>query len=467
MADTVSDAAAEAVRRPPQSIASEQSILGGLMIDNKALDSVLDIVQPEDFAQRSHRLIYEQIVAMIQKGSPADVLTVDEALRSAGTETEAGGLAYLNELVNNTPSAANIRRYAEIVHDKSVLRQLITVGDKMVTSALSPEGRDTAQILEDAERDVLAINERNSRGKRGFQPMGSLVRTVSERIVSIYNDQQGSDVTGVPSGYPNLDRELAGLQRGDLIVIAGRPSMGKTALALNIAENVGVRLGLPVAIFSLEMGAEQLAQRLISSVANIDAQKLRKARLEDEEWGNFTKALKLLEDKPIYIDDTPGLLASEIGSRARRLSNQTGQLGLIVVDYIQLIPGRSNSENRSTELSEISRSLKGLAKELNCPVIVLSQLNRSVENRPDKRPIMADLRESGAIEQDADVIMFIYRDVVYNKQTPEKNLAEIIIGKQRNGPIGTLRMVFRGGNTRFEPWAGDTGYWDGAMDSEG
>lgn len=467
MADTVSDAAAEAVRRPPQSIASEQSILGGLMIDNKALDSVLDIVQPEDFAQRSHRLIYEQIVAMIQKGSPADVLTVDEALRSAGTETEAGGLAYLNELVNNTPSAANIRRYAEIVHDKSVLRQLITVGDKMVTSALSPEGRDTAQILEDAERDVLAINERNSRGKRGFQPMGSLVRTVSERIVSIYNDQQGSDVTGVPSGYPNLDRELAGLQRGDLIVIAGRPSMGKTALALNIAENVGVRLGLPVAIFSLEMGAEQLAQRLISSVANIDAQKLRKARLEDEEWGNFTKALKLLEDKPIYIDDTPGLLASEIGSRARRLSNQTGQLGLIVVDYIQLIPGRSNSENRSTELSEISRSLKGLAKELNCPVIVLSQLNRSVENRPDKRPIMADLRESGAIEQDADVIMFIYRDVVYNKQTPEKNLAEIIIGKQRNGPIGTLRMVFRGGNTRFEPWAGDTGYWDGAMDTEG
>jgi replicative DNA helicase len=467
MADTVSDSAAEAVRRPPQSIASEQSILGGLMIDNKALDSVLDIVQPEDFAQRSHRLIYEQIVAMIQKGNPADVLTVDEALRNAGTEAEAGGLAYLNELVNNTPSAANIRRYAEIVHDKSVLRQLISVGDKMVTAALSPEGRDTAQILEDAERDVLAINERNSRGKRGFQPMGSLVRNVSERIVSIYNDQQGSDVTGVPSGYPNLDRELAGLQRGDLIVIAGRPSMGKTALALNIAENVGVRLGLPVAIFSLEMGAEQLAQRLISSVANIDAQKLRKARLEDEEWGNFTKALKLLEDKPIYIDDTPGLLASEIGSRARRLSNQTGQLGLIVVDYIQLIPGRSNSENRSTELSEISRSLKALAKELNCPVIVLSQLNRSVENRPDKRPIMADLRESGAIEQDADVIMFIYRDVVYNKETPDKNLAEIIIGKQRNGPIGTLRMVFRGGNTRFEPWAGDTGYWDGVADNEG
>ena len=305
---------------------------------------------------------------------------------------------------------------------------------------------------------MLAINERNSRGQRGFQPMATLVREVSEKIIDLYQNQQGSEVTGVPTGYPNLDRELAGLQRGDLIIIAGRPSMGKTSFAINIAENVGVRQELPVAVFSLEMGGDQLAQRLISSVANIDAQKLRKAQLEDEEWNAFSKAVHRLENKPIYIDDTPALMI-----RARRLVNQTGPLGLIVVDYIQLMTGRAGVDNRSTELSEISRGLKALAKELHCPVIVLSQLNRSLEQRADKRPIMSDLRESGAIEQDADVIMFIYREVVYNKETPDKNLAEIIIAKQRNGPIGTLRMVFRGGNTRFEPWAGDVGYWEGAQ----
>ncbi len=462
MTDIVDDAAAMAVRRPPQSISSEQSILGGLMIDNNALDSIVDLIQPEDFYRRDHRHIYEHITAMIQKGRPADVLTVTESLRDAGLENEMGGFVYLNELVNNTPSAANIRRYAEIVHDKSVLRQLISAGDRMVTNALQPEGRETAQILDDAEREVLAINERNSRGKRGFQPMSTLVREVSERIIDLYTNQRGSDVTGVPTGYPNLDRELAGLQRGDLIIVAGRPSMGKTSFAINIAENVGVKQELPVAVFSLEMGGDQLAQRLISSVADIDAQKLRKAHLEDEEWNRFSKAVHRLEKKPVYIDDTPALMISELASRARRLTNQTGPLGLIVVDYIQLMTGRAGSDNRSTELSEISRGLKALAKELHCPVIVLSQLNRSLEQRADRRPIMSDLRESGAIEQDADVIMFIYRDVVYNKDTPDKNLAEIIIAKQRNGPIGTLRMVFRGGNTRFEPWAGDDGYWSGA-----
>lgn len=463
MTDIADDAVAQAVRRPPQSINSEQSILGGLMIDNNALDSIVDQVQPDDFFRRDHRIIFERISGMIQRGQPADVLTVFESLKDAGLETEVGGLSYLNELVNNTPSAANIRRYAEIVHDKSVLRQLISAGDRMVTSALQPEGRETAQILDAAERDVLAINERNSRGKRGFQPMATLVREVSERIIDIYSNKSGSEVTGVPTGYPNLDRELAGLQRGDLIIIAGRPSMGKTSFAVNIAENIGVKQELPVAIFSLEMGSDQLAQRLISSVANLDAQKLRKAQLEDEEWNSFSKAVHRLENKPIFIDDTAGLLVSEIASRARRLTNQTGPLGLIVVDYIQLIPGRTSGDNRSSELSEISRSLKSLAKELHCPVIVLSQLNRSLEQRADRRPIMSDLRESGAIEQDADVIMFIYRDVVYNKDTPDKNLAEIIIAKQRNGPIGTLRMVFRGGNTRFEPWAGDAGYWDGGQ----
>ena len=463
MTDLIEDPAAQAVRRPPQSINSEQSILGGLMIDNNALDSIVDIIQPDDFYRRDHKIIYEHIAAMIQRGRPADSLTVAESLRDAGLDTDTGGFANLAELVNNTPSAANIRRYAEIVHDKSVLRQLISAGDHMVTCALQPEGRETAQILDEAERIVLAINERNSRGQRGFQPMATLVREVSEKIIDLYQNQQGSEVTGVPTGYPNLDRELAGLQRGDLIIIAGRPSMGKTSFAINIAENVGVRQELPVAVFSLEMGGDQLAQRLISSVANIDAQKLRKAQLEDEEWNAFSKAVHRLENKPIYIDDTPALMISELSSRARRLVNQTGPLGLIVVDYIQLMTGRAGVDNRSTELSEISRGLKALAKELHCPVIVLSQLNRSLEQRADKRPIMSDLRESGAIEQDADVIMFIYREVVYNKDTPDKNLAEIIIAKQRNGPIGTLRMVFRGGNTRFEPWAGDVGYWEGAQ----
>lgn len=462
MTDITDDAAA-AVRRPPQSISSEQSILGGLMIDNNALDSIVDLIQAKDFCRRDHQLIFEHIVEMIQKGRPADVLTVTESLRDAGLENEMGGFVYLNELVNNTPSAANIRRYAEIVHDKAVLRQLITAGDRMVSNALAPEGRETAQILDEAEREVLQINEQNSRGKRGFQAMQVLVKDVSQRLIDIYQNQRDSDVTGVPTGYPNLDRELAGLQRGDLIIIAGRPSMGKTSFAINIAENIGVKQELPVAVFSLEMGGDQLAQRLISSVANIDAQKLRKAHLEDEEWAAFSKAVHRLEKKPIYIDDTPALMISELSSRARRLMNQTGPLGLIVVDYIQLMTGRAGSDNRSTELSEISRGLKALAKELNCPVIVLSQLNRSLEQRADRRPIMSDLRESGAIEQDADVIMFIYRDVVYNKETPDKNLAEIIIAKQRNGPIGTLRMVFKGGNTRFEPWAGDVGYWDGAQ----
>lgn len=456
------DVAAEAVRRPPQSIQSEQSILGGLLIDNNALDSIVDVVKPEDFCRRDHRLIFEHITAMIQRGRPADVLTVAESLRDKGQDTEVGGFAYLNELVNNTPSAANIRRYAEIVHDKSVLRQLITVGDKLVSDALNPDGRDTADILGDAEREVLAINERNARGRSGFQSMANLVRDVSEKIIGLYSSQQGSEVTGVPTGYPNMDRVLAGLQRGDLIIVAGRPSMGKTSLALNIAENVGLRQELPVAIFSLEMGGDQLTQRLISSIGNIDAQRLRKGQLNDEEWAAFTRAVHRLETQQIYIDETPGLMISELASRARRLMNQTGPLGLIVVDYIQLMTGRSQADNRSTELSEISRGLKSLAKELHCPVLVLSQLNRSLEQRQNKRPIMSDLRESGAIEQDADVIMFIYRDVVYNAQTPEKDLAEIIIAKQRNGPIGTLRMVFRGGNTRFEAWSGDQGYWEGA-----
>ena len=451
MTDLIEDPAAQAVRRPPQSINSEQSILGGLMIDNNALDSIVDIIQPDDFYRRDHKIIYEHIAAMIQRGRPADSLTVAESLRDAGLDTDTGGFAYLAELVNNTPSAANIRRYAEIVHDKSVLRQLISAGDHMVTCALQPEGRETAQILDEAERIVLAINERNSRGQRGFQPMATLVREVSEKIIDLYQNQQGSEVTGVPTGYPNLDRELAGLQRGDLIIIAGRPSMGKTSFAINIAENVGVRQELPVAVFSLEMGGDQLAQRLISSVANIDAQKLRKAQLEDEEWNAFSKAVHRLENKPIYIDDTPALSPLELRARTRRLKAESG-VGLVMVDYLQLMRGSKRTDSREQEISEISRSLKGLAKEMDIPVVALSQLNRKLEERTDKRPLLSDLRESGAIEQDADVIMFIYRDEVYHKQpdNPHKGSAEIIIGKQRNGPIGTATLAYLGSYTAFE-----------------
>ncbi len=465
MPDTQDESAAS-VRRPPQSINSEQAILGGLMVDNTALDSITDVVHPEDFCRRDHRLIFEHIQKIVAKGQPADCVTVLESLRNAGQEAEAGGFAYLAELVNSSPSAANIRRYAEIVHDKAVLRQLITIGDKMVESALAPEGRETRDILDEAERDVLAINEKNARGQRGFQPMSTLITEVSARIIELYStrSENDSEVTGVSTGYRNLDTVTAGLQRGDLIIIAGRPSMGKTAFALNIAEHVAMNLELPVAVFSMEMGAEQLAQRMISSVGRLDSQVLRKGRLSSEDWDKFSLAVQKLETKPMYIDDTPGLTISELTSRARRLVHQTGPLGLLVVDYLQLMQGTRRGremENRAQELSEISRGLKALAKELNVPVLALSQLNRSVDARENRRPRMSDLRESGAIEQDADIIMFIYRDVVYNKDTEEKNLAEIIIGKQRNGPIGTLRMTFLGEHTRFEAMA-DPGYWDGA-----
>lgn len=451
--------AASAVRRPPQSINSEQAILGGLMLDNSALDNIVGIVRAEDFVRRDHRLIFEKISKLIQDGQPADCLTVYESLKNDGRSEDAGGMQYLTALSNNTPSAANIRRYAEIVRDMSMLRQIIVVGEDMVSSALAPEGREVRAILDEAEREVLAINERNARSQRGFRSMSTLVREVSQRVIELYESRNSGDVTGVSTGYRNLDNVTAGLQRGDLIIVAGRPSMGKTSLALNIAENVGIDQGLPVAVFSMEMGAEQLANRLISSVGRIDAQKLRKGQLDDDDWDNFTAAMHRLEDKPIYIDDTPGLSISELSSRTRRLVNQAGPLGLIVVDYLQLMSGGGKpNDNRSQELSEISRGLKALAKEQSVPVIALSQLNRGVDSRSDRRPVMSDLRESGAIEQDADVIMFIYRDVVYNKETPEKNLAEIIIAKQRNGPIGTLRMTFLGGNTRFEAYA-DEGYW--------
>ncbi|MEF9944866.1 MAG: replicative DNA helicase, partial [Burkholderiaceae bacterium] len=350
----------------------------------------------------------------------------------------------------NTPSAANIRRYAEIVRDRSILRQLVTVGDEIATSALAPQGRDTKQILDEAETKVFQISEGASKGQTGFVVIEPLLTQVVERIQELYERAGASDVTGVPTGYIDLDGKTSGLQKGDLVIVAGRPSMGKTSFALNIGEHVAIDQGMPVAVFSMEMGADQLALRMLSSTGRLDQQRLRTGRLIDEDWPRLTAAIQKMHDAPIYIDETPALSSLDLRARARRLSRQCGQLGLIIIDYLQLMSGNGGGENRATEISEISRGLKGLAKELKVPVIALSQLNRSLEQRPDKRPVMSDLRESGAIEQDADVILFIYRDEVYNPDTNDKHIAEIIIGKQRNGPIGRVHLRFDGMFTRFE-----------------
>ena len=439
-----------ALRVPPHSIEAEQAVLGGLLLDNTAFDRVADVLREEDFYRHDHRLIWHQIARLIERSQPADVVTVYEALQLLGKAEEAGGLAYLNSLAQETPSAANIRRYGEIVRDRSILRKLISTSDEISTSALNPQGKDTRQLLDEAESKVFQISEDGSRGQAGFQPLPDLLGKVVERIDELYNQNNPNDVTGVPTGYVDLDRMTSGLQPGDLVIVAGRPSMGKTSLALNIAEHVAVDQGLPVAVFSMEMGATQLAMRMVCSVGRLDQQRLRTGRLIDDDWPRLTSAIQKMQDSQLFIDETPALNALELRARARRLSRQCGKLGLIVVDYLQLMSATSSGENRATEISEISRALKALAKELDCPVIALSQLNRSLEQRPNKRPVMSDLRESGAIEQDADVIVFIYRDEVYNPDSADKGVAEIIIGKQRNGPIGTVRLTFVGQYTKFE-----------------
>jgi replicative DNA helicase len=450
-----SDPQVAALRVPPHSIEAEQAVLGGLLLDNTAWDRVADVARSDDFYRYDHKLIFEHIARLIDKSRPADVVTVYESLQSAGQADEAGGLPYLNALAQDTPSAANIRRYGEIVRDRSVLRRLISVSDDIATTALNPQGKETSTILDEAESKVFAISEDSSRGKAGFQDIQSLLAQVVERVDELYNRDNPNDITGVPCGFVDLDKMTSGLQPGDLIIVAARPSMGKTAFSVNIGEQVAIDQGLPVAIFSMEMGASQLAMRMLCSVGRIDQQRLRTGRLNDEDWPRLTNAMQKMQDAQIYIDETPALSVLELRARARRLARQYGKLGLIIIDYLQLMSGSSSgaSENRATEISEISRSLKGLAKELNCPVIALSQLNRALEQRPNKRPVMSDLRESGAIEQDADVILFIYRDEVYNADTPDKGTAEIIISKQRNGPIGTVRLTFVGQYTKFETYA--------------
>jgi len=451
--DLSGDSQVAKLRVPPHSIEAESSVLGGLLLDNGAWDRVGDLLVDNDFYRHEHKLIYAAIGALINASKPADVITVNEQLQNQGKADEMGGLGYLNSLAQYVPSASNIRRYAEIVRERSILRKLVSASDEIATNAFNPQGKAIDRILDEAEQKIFNIGEEGSRMKQGFQSMDTLVVELLDRVQEMADNP--NDITGVPTGFYDLDRMTSGLQPGDMVVLAARPSMGKTAFAINIAEHVALNEGLPVAVFSMEMGASQLAVRVVGSIGRIDQGHLRTGKLNDDEWPRLTEAIEKLRTVSLHIDETPGLTPSELRANARRLARQCGKLGLIVVDYLQLMSGSGGSggDNRATELGEISRGLKMLAKELQCPVIALSQLNRSVEQRTDKRPMMSDLRESGAIEQDADIIMFIYRDDYYNKDSKEPGVAEIIIGKQRNGPTGTVKLTFLKNLTRFESLA--------------
>lgn len=458
--ESAGDAAVTALKVPPHSVQAEQSVLGGLMLDNDAWDKVADRITENDFYRRDHRLLYRAIRELANEGSPYDAVTLSERLEKTQALETVGGLTYLGMLAKNTPSAANIVAYADIVREHSVLRQLIQVGTGIADSGFQPEGRTSKELLDVAEQQVFEIAEQGSRGQKGFHKIKDLLATVVERIDALY--ERDSAITGVSTGFNDFDAKTSGLQPSDLVIVAGRPSMGKTTFAMNIAEHAAIKEKLPVAVFSMEMPGESLAMRMMSSLGRINQQRVRTGKLDDEDWPRLTSAMSILAEAPMFIDDTPAMSPTELRARCRRLMREHGQLGLIVIDYLQLMQVPGHKENRTGEISEISRSLKSLAKELNVPVIALSQLNRGLEQRTDKRPVMSDLRESGAIEQDADLIVFIYRDEVYNEDSPYKGTAEIIIGKQRNGPIGTTRLTFLGEFTRFENFAGgdfdDGGY---------
>jgi len=445
--------AEQRLKVPPNSIEAEQSLLGGLMLDHTSWDKIADVVTADDFYRKDHRLIFSAIATLAEGANPCDVVTVSECLDNRGELDDAGGLEYLATLANETPGAANARAYARILRERSMLRSLIAAGNEISGAAFATEGRSAAEIVDEAERLVFEIAESGARGKVGFRALKQILPDAVDRIDILH--QSEGDITGISTGYTEFDKLTAGLQAGDLIVIAGRPSMGKTALALNIAENAAIGAKIPTAIYSMEMPAQQLAFRMISSLGRVDQTHLRTGKFPDEDWSRINTAVQLMSDAPLFIDDSAALSPTEIRARARRLQREHG-LGLIVIDYLQLMAVPGSTENRATEISEISRSLKALAKELSVPVIALSQLNRSVEQRTDKRPIMSDLRESGAIEQDADMIVFIYRDEVYNQDTPRKGIADIVIAKQRNGPIGDFPLTFVGRYTKFENWVPDT-----------
>jgi replicative DNA helicase len=449
----VKDALVEAARVPPQSIEAEQSVLGGLLLDNAAWDRIADIVAAADFYRGDHRLIFQHIGSLIEQGKPADALTVAESLERSAKLAEIGGSTYLGSLAAGTPSAANIRRYAEIVRERSIMRSLATIGTEIADSAYSPAGRDAKALVDEAESKVFHIAEAGAKSQQGFVRIDPLLTETVERIDMLYNRENKNDVIGLATGFSDLDRMTSGLQPGELTIIAARPSMGKTALAMNIVEHATLHLKKAVAVYSMEMSGTQLAMRMIGSVGRFDQHELRTGTFKDDDWSRMVESVGKLNEAQLYIDDSAGLNALEVRSRARRLHRQCGGLSLIVVDYLQLMSGTGGGreENRATEIAEISRSLKGLAKDLKVPVVALSQLNRSVESRQDKRPMMSDLRESGAIEQDADLILFIYRDEVYNPGNEEKRgVAEILIAKQRNGPTGMVPLTFLGKHIRFE-----------------
>jgi replicative DNA helicase len=451
MADDI-DADLARLKTPPHSREAEQSLLGGLLLDASGWwDQVADQVTKQDFYVPEHRLIFEAIAKLAEKNRPIDALTIYEQLDVMGEQENAGGVAYLSELAASAASASNVVAYAEIIRERAVLRQLIQVAGEISESARQPAGRSVSEILDSAESKVFKISEdRPSRG--GPQDVRHYLDIALERIDHLY--QSDSELTGLSTGFRELDRMTAGLQPADLVIVAGRPSMGKTTFAMCLVEAAVIKGDAPTLVFSMEMPGEAIVMRMLSSLGRIDQTKVRTGKLSSEDWPRLTSAFQLLNDRPLYIDDTPALTPTEMRSRARRVARQHGgKLGLIMVDYLQLMQVSGTSENRAGEISEISRSMKALAKELHCPVIALSQLNRSLEQRPNKRPVMSDLRESGAIEQDADVICFIYRDEVYNENSEDKGIAEIIIGKQRNGPIGTTRLAFLGQYTRFEDLA--------------
>ncbi len=439
-----------AFKIPPHSIEAEQSVLGGLMLDNQAWDVIADKLVEQDFYRHDHQLLFRAIQKLAQSSRPLDIITLSEALSEVNSLESAGGLSYLSELVKNTPGAANINAYAEIVRERSILRQLITVAREISDNAFDTGGRSSSEVLDESERMVFEIADSRPTNV-GPQAINPILTKAIERIDELYHSDNA--ITGLSSGFADLDKMTAGLQPSDLIIVAGRPSMGKTTFAMNIVEHAIISGDKPVIVFSMEMPNESIIMRMLSSLGRIDQTKIRTGQLDDDDWPRLTSAVSLLKDKPLFIDDTPSMSPTEIRARARRIAKEHGQLGLIVIDYLQLMQVKGKTENRVGEISEISRSLKSLAKELKVPVIALSQLNRSLEQRPNKRPVMSDLRESGSIEQDADVIAFIYRDEVYNDDTPDKGVAEIIISKQRNGPIGIRKLAFVGKFTKFEDLA--------------
>src|SRR2546421_2805722 len=415
------DAQLVALRVPPHSVEAEQSLLGALLIDNQAFDRVADLVSAEAFSRDDHRRIWRHVSKLVENSRPADVVTVAESIEASEDKDKTGGPTYLAALSQNTPSSLNVRRYAELVRERAVQRRLAQVATEIAETALSPSGKDVGQLLDEAESKIFQIAESGARRDQGLIGISPILANVFERIDHLHSQENPSDITGVPTGFTDIDQKTAGLQPGDLIIVAGRPSMGKTAFALNVAEHVALHpsVRMPVAIFSMEMSSSQLALRLLSSIARIDQHKLRTGRLSNEEWPNLTDAIGKLNETSIHVDETPALNALELRARARRLKREYGKLGLVVVDYLQLMSATGQGENRATEISEISRSLKALAKELQVPVVALSQLSRAVEQRNDRRPMMSDLRESGAIEQDADLILFIYREEGYSPDKEE------------------------------------------------